>query len=181
MNLLLKGLGARSVGKNNILVQNVLTNAVFGAVPVVGRWRMGTEICHDLNDGQRGMEFKQLSVKTDIFRGLSTIPISSQSLANKVWGRTSKLGIYFQIFNRGCTVHFIVDNLLPALHDIATKSGVRGRCVTAAEIIYNYRMRSLSVVRQNIRLYTKDREVEFDEFFDAPQWHLYKPKHELIA
>ncbi|MFI8384940.1 hypothetical protein [Pseudomonas sp. NPDC079086] len=124
--LIAKGFRCKIGGKDNILVQNVLTNAVFGAVPVVGRWRMGTEICHDLNDGQRGMEFKQLSVKTDIFRGLSTIPISSQSLANKVWGRTSKLGIYFQIFNRGCTVHFIVDNLLPALHDIATKSGVRG-------------------------------------------------------
>ena len=178
--LIAKGFECKTGGKDNILVQNVLTNAVFGAAPVVGRWRTGTEVCHDLNDGQRGIEFKQLSVKADIFRGLSTIPISSQSLANKVWGRTSKLGIYFQIFNRGRTVHFIVDNLLPALHDIATKSGVRGRCVTAAEIRYLYRMRNLSVVRHNIRLYTKHRKVGFDEFFEAPQWYLYKPKHELI-
>jgi hypothetical protein len=41
-------------------------------------------------------------------------------------------------------------------------------------------MRNLSVIRHNIRLYTKDREVGLDEFFEAPQWHLYKPKHELI-
>lgn len=73
-------------------------------------------------------------------------------------------------------MHLIVDNLLPALRDIATKSGVRGRCVTASEIRYLYRMRNLSVVRHNIKIYTKDRQIEFDEFFEDPQWHLYKPK-----
>jgi hypothetical protein len=125
-------------------------------------------------------KLKNYRLKKIFSEGLSTLTISAQSLANKIWGRTSKLDIYFQIFNRGCTVHFIVDNLLPALHDIATKYGVRGRCVTVAEIRYLYRMRNLSVVRHNIRLYTKHREVGFDEFFEAPQWHLYKPKHELI-
>ena len=84
MNLLLKGLGARSVGKNNILVQNVLTNAVFGAVPVVGRLRSDAEICLDLNDGQRGMDFKKLSVDRDVFIELSSLSIGPESLTNKV-------------------------------------------------------------------------------------------------
>lgn len=82
--LIAKGFRCKIGGKDNILVQNVLTNAVFGAVPVVGRLRSDAEICLDLNDGQRGMDFKKLSVDRDVFRGLSSLSIGPESLTNKV-------------------------------------------------------------------------------------------------
>jgi|SRR5471030_139652 len=171
------GMKRKDNGKDNILVQNVLTNAVFGLVPSPGEWRTNSEICCDLNDGQRGIDFKDFSMNSSLFDGVDLKNKNPEQLANKLWGRTSKLGIIYQVVNRNRTVHFIVDNTFLALKYIVTKSGREGRCVTAAEIRYIYRRKNLPLFRSNIKIYTKTREVNFDEFFGHSLWLQYHPKN----
>lgn len=169
------GFKRRENGKDNVLVQNSLTNSVFGPLPTPGVWRTNSDIYIDLNDGQRGVGFKYFSMNSSLFDGIDFKNESPEKLANKLWGRTSKLGILYQVVNRRKTVHFIVDNAFLALRYIVTKSGKEGRSVTAAEIRYIYRRRHLPLFRNNIRFYTENREIHFDEFFSHSLWLLYQP------
>jgi hypothetical protein len=171
------GFKRRENGKDNVLVQNSLTNSVFGPLPTPGVWRTNPEIFIDLNDGQRGVDFKDFSMNSSLFGGIDFKNENPEQLANKLWGMTSKLGILYQIVNRMKTVHFIVDNAFLALIYIVTKSGKEGRCVTAAEIRYIYRRRHLPLFSDNIKLYTENREIHFDEFFGHPLWLQYHPKN----
>lgn len=171
------GFKRRENGKDNVLIQNTLTNSVFGPLPTPGVWRTNAEIFMDLNDGQRGVEFKNFSMKSSLFDGVDFKNTPPEQLANKLWGRTSKLGILYQIVNRRQTVHFIVDNVFLALRYIVTKSGREGLCVTAEEIRYIYRRRNLPLFRNNVKIYTKDREINFDEFFGHSLWLQYHPKN----
>lgn len=173
------GFKRRCDGKDNILVQSVLTNAVFGPIPIPGEWRENSEIFMDLNDGQRGVGFKDFSMNSSLFDGVDLENENSEQLANKLWGRTSKLGILYQILNRDKVVHFILDsiNMDSVLLKIVTKEGMAGRCITAAEIRYIYRRRHLPLFRKNIKLYTEKREIHFDEFFGHSLWSHYHPKN----
>lgn len=173
--LLSIGYKRRENGKDNVLVQNSLTNSVFGLLPTPGVWRTNSEIFMDLNDGQRGIGFKDFSMNSSLFNGIDLNNENPEQLANKLWGRTSKLGILYQVLNRKKCVHFIVDNAFLALRHIVTKSGKEGRCVTAAEIRYIYRRRHLPLFSSNIKFYTENREIDFDEFFGHPLWLHYHP------
>ena len=116
-------------------------------------------------------------MNSSLFDGIDFINENPERLANKLWGRTIKLGILYQVVNRKNTVHFIADNAFLELRYIVTKSGREGHCVTAAEIRYIYRRRHLPLFRNNIKLYTKNGEIHFDEFFVHSLWLQYYPKN----
>ncbi|QKJ02299.1 hypothetical protein [Yersinia mollaretii] len=170
------GFHRRENRKDNILVQNSLTNAVFGLVPSPGVWRSDDEIQRDLNDGQRGLDFKANAFNAGIFSRIEWKDKNPEEFTNKLWGRTSKQGISFQIFERDLPVHLIVDTSFSALLHIVRKDGIEGRCVTASEIRYIYRRKHLFRVRKNIKIYTADREVRFEEFFEHEYWSQYNQK-----
>ncbi|MCL9781216.1 hypothetical protein M9194_07220 [Vibrio sp. S4M6] len=163
-------------GKENILVQNTLTNAVFGTSVTPGKYRTNLEIQKDLHDGRRGVLFKNYTVTYPPLQKSDYLSLNGYDRANKLWKRTSKAGLLYQIFQRNKQVHFCVDNTLSALEKVAKKEGIEGTCVTASEIRLLYRYRGNAKVRRLLKIYVKDREIPIDQFFNHPSWAYYSPK-----
>jgi len=165
----------RKNGKDNILTQNPLTDAVFGSSVTPGNYRSDEEIKERLYDYQRGLSFKKFTTDYPPLNKLDYLALSGQHRANKLWKRTSKAGLVYQIFILDKKVHFCVDHLSEAIDKIARKEGVEGNCVTASEIRFLFRHRYQPQVLNNLKIYNKDKEIPIDVFFSHPSWSLYRP------
>lgn len=166
---------SRKNGKDNILTQNPLTDAVFGVTVTPGKYRSDEEIEAQLYDYQRGLGFKKFTTNYPSLKKLDYLELPEQDRANRLWKRTSKAGLVYQIFNLDKKVHFFVDNLHASIDKIAKKEGIEGNCVTASEIRFLFRHRNQPQVLKNLKIYNKDKEISIGEFFSHPFWSLYTP------
>lgn len=166
---------SRKNGKDNILTQNPLTDAVFGVTVTPGKYRSDEEIKAQLYDYQRGIGFKKFTTNYSSLKKLDYLELPEKDRANRLWKRTSKAGLVYQIFNMDKKVHFCVENLHTAIDKIAKKEGIEGNSVTASEIRFLFRHRNQPQVSKNLKIYNKDKEISIDKFFSHPFWSLYTP------
>ncbi len=167
-------------GKNNILTQNTLTDAVFGTSVTPGNYRPDEEIKEKLYDYKRGLNFKKFTTDYPPLNKVDYLELTGQQRANKLWKRTSKAGLVYQIFIMDKKVHFCVDNISNAIDKIARKEGIEGNCVTASEIRFLFRHRNQIQVLKNLKIYNKDKKIPIDIFFSHPFWSLYQPSQEYF-
>ena len=165
----------RTGKKDNILIQNPLTDAVYGPQVKPDIPRTDAEILNDLNDGQRGLGFKKFASSYPPLQKQDYLALEGDVRANRLWKRTSKAGLLYQIFERKKTVHFCVDHLETAIGKIAKKQGVEGNSVTATEIRLLYRYRHHPDIRKYLKVYSGNKEISVDAFFANPLWNDYIP------
>ncbi len=168
---------------NNILIQNDLTNAVWDPISP-NRYSNDSYIKNDIVDHKRGTDFRTFLSNHNKYnvaqRGANEMDREKRGRIG--WGRTSKAGLEFQMYNRASTVHFIVEQLdlseiTQKSSEITQKSGF-GTSITSQEIRWLYRHRNTIQVRQKLKLYEKTGEISLDSFFSRKEWNAYHPKNE---
>jgi len=166
------GIIRRTQTRTNVTIQNDLTNAVWDPANP-GQYAPDESIVKQLSDPNRGRDFKRF------LDGHPKYNVANQptNTGLKSWNRTSKAGLEFQT-RRGNTVHFIMTDLINTIDQIASKTryGKKGN-ITSAELRWLYRHRNFEDVKNHVRFWLKDREMQHDEVFNREEWNSYTPKN----
>jgi hypothetical protein len=121
------------------------------------------------------LDFKKVTTDDPPLNKLDYLALTGQHRANKLWKRTSKAGLVYQIYTLDKKVNFCVDHLSEVIDKIARKEGIEGNCVTASEIRFLFGYGCQSQVLNNLNMYNKDKKIPIDVFFSHPSWSLYRP------
>ncbi|WCH23630.1 hypothetical protein [Aeromonas salmonicida] len=165
-------------GRNDIVVQNTLTNAVWSR-DVPDEFKSDEEIKSVLKDGQRGLDFKSL-MKKHVKYNVTTRAPSLSDASDQSWMRTSKAGLEFQTTIQKKSVLFCVDGLMKEIPDIAGKKGSYGDAITAHELRWLYRHRDDENVQKNVKFYLNGNPVSHEYVFNAVGWDTYHPKSLMV-
>lgn len=189
---LIAKLGINKQEKRNILIQNDITNTVWDS-------RMATSYTSDaaikesLKDAQRAIDFKKFiaqhkryNVKNQpeaeqIQRIRAQTTLTQQDIKQlsdlevRLWARTSKAGLEYQLLQRNQPVHFMVDTIADTIGAVASKTG-HGRSITSSELRWLYRHRHVPQVQRNLIFYKNGDVVSQQSIFAMSEWRYYKPK-----
>ncbi len=170
----------------NVLVQNDLTNSVWGS-STADRYASNAEIATKLVRPGRGARFRAFLQSHDRYdvagaaRRLGVSALTDPDMKVAFWRRTSKAGLEFQLTQTRHTVHFAVERIMETLDVVAAKRGPYGQGVTASEFRWLYRHQDTAAVRNQVRFWNAEGEVSHDEVFNDPRWAAYSPTQRYDA
>lgn len=166
----------RKDGDKRIFIQNDITNAVWNPV-IPSEYLRDEDIEGQLNDADRAKRFRSFLQADPNFN------VATQNL-NPVdsWKKTSKAGLKFQLIQEKKDVIFIVDELeLSCVVDKHSANPIyknRARQITSGEIRWLYRNKDNENVKQHLKLYENGILLNNEEFFNRPEWEIYKINRE---
>ncbi|QUM80091.1 hypothetical protein HWV01_07195 [Moritella sp. 5] len=155
--------------KDNILIQNDITNAVWNPQSPK-EYSSDESINTTLVDGQRGITFKEFLKEHSSYNVASQFDVLKEY--KEAWKRTSKAGLEFQVKSKGI-VHFILTDL--EISEAMSKKPPHGDGITSAELRWLYRHKDVQDVIAHVKFYMEDKEVLFQEVFTNPDFESYTP------
>ena len=179
----LKGAGfllkeASKSAKNNILIQNHITNVVWDTRKPT-KYSSDIKIQKTLHDGNRAIDFKvflsnhkKYNVKDNTMAQDIKAGVNVDTSAVALWKKTSKAGLEFQLLQQKKPVHFIVDEIINTIDKVASKEGY-GKSITSAELRWLYRHKDTPEVRENIKFWREGGLMEHSEVFAPEKWANY--------
>lgn len=173
--------------KNNTLIQNDITNAVWDAGKPL-EYADDRTIGKQLNDAGRAIQFKSFLsthakynvVAQEDARRLASEPYNAMKLGVPLWKKTSKAGLEFQLLVRKQPLHFIADVIGDDIGAVVSKQG-HGASITSSELRWLYRHRDLPEVRANLSFYKDGKKVSHASIFGNAEWAQYRPKKTYAA
>lgn len=159
--------------KKDILIQNTLTSAVWD-YKSPRKYKKDALIKRALSESDRGINFKQYLKNHSQYN----VTMADLSVCNrdKLWAKTSKAGLEFQLLVRNKMVHFCADGLVDTLKNIANKGDAYGQSITASELRWIYRNQDNEQIMKNIKFYLRGKEVPAEKILGMPEWKDYHPK-----
>ncbi|MBD2811134.1 hypothetical protein ID853_09630 [Xenorhabdus sp. Vera] len=174
--------GKKGKIKNNILIQNDITNAVWDASKPT-EYANDKNIRKELHDYNRAIGFREFlsnhpkyNVKNGepFITALMTNP--SPNAAVPLWKKTSKAGLEYQLMHRKAPVHFLVDTIGDDISTVISKQG-HGASITSSELRWLYRHKDTEEVKQNLKFWRNGKVVPHSEVFSEQKWDSYHPKN----
>jgi len=166
--------------RQNIIIQNDITNAVWN-MKNPDFYATNMEIGRILADPERGIAFRSFLEKHPRYNVASDQLVKNSGgvlglqVFKRLWKRTSKAGLEFQISARQRTVHFLADIIGDDIETVVSKKG-HGASITSTELRWLYRHRETDFVRANVRFWRNGKEISHADIFDLPGWKSYAPK-----
>ncbi|WP_332451009.1 RHS repeat-associated core domain-containing protein, partial [Burkholderia ubonensis] len=168
-------------GKKNIIIQNDITNAVWSFENPM-KYSSNSEIRKKVSDPARGIGFRgfleahhKYNVASTTLASRREPPLSMQEM-KKLWKKTSKAGLEYQIRIRRREVHFVVETIIDNIDAVVSKRG-HGESITSSELRWLYRHRDTEAVRSYVRFWGPEGEVARADVFDPLKWRDYTPKN----
>ncbi|MBC8954019.1 hypothetical protein [Xenorhabdus sp. PB62.4] len=175
-------LGKKEKIKNNILIQNDITNAVWDTNKPT-EYASDKSIKKELHDYKRAMGFREFlsthpkyNVKND--EALLTALMRNPSLGAAVplWKKTSKAGLEYQLMHRKAPVHFLADTIGDDINTVISKKD-HGASITSSELRWLYRHKDIEAVKQNLKFWRDGKAIPHSEVFAEEKWNNYHPKN----
>jgi insecticidal toxin complex protein TccC len=142
------------------------------------------------NDRARAIEFKEFLLSHPRYNvkdqdqarqldGLKNVKMNDEvkfPLLLKMWKRTSKAGIEFQLSRSAeGRVHFILDQVVDDIPVVLSKQG-HGASVTSTELRWLYRHRNTDAVKNSVVFWKNKQQIHIDNVFTDPAWKDYNPR-----
>ena len=170
--------------KNNIIIQNDITNAVWSPQNPK-EYSDDKTIRKQLNAPERAIQFRNFIASHEKYNvivqdeatKLMAEPSKYIQFAVPLWKRTSKAGLEFQLLVRKKTLHFMADLVGDDIGLVISKEG-NGASITSSELRWLYRHRDLPEVRSNLIFYRESKKISHEEVFGKNEWANYHPKNQ---
>ncbi|SDZ25645.1 SpvB/TcaC N-terminal domain-containing protein [Pseudomonas sp. NFIX28] len=162
--------------KSNILTQNDITNLAWSKRNS-SAYSSDSEIRKRISDPERVIGFKKFietHLKYNVAEVYSLNPPRMMIDWKRLFKKTSKAGLEYQIRIRRRTVHFVAETIIDDIDAVVSKRG-HGQSVTSSELRWLYRHRDTEGVRNYVRFWGAEGELMHADVFDPLKWRNYTP------